>query len=169
MNGNQQMSNWNMPTTVNANQMQQQMYQQAQQMQMMQQGNPQMVQNQQPQQVFMQPQPLQSPSYIVGRFVQSPDDIKASEVPMDGTITVFPLLTGKHVITKWWDQNGKLNQNVYVLQEEAQTKDSQPQPMFPFYQLQASVNARFDSLEKLIKKNNRPYYNNNNKKKEDKK
>lgn len=34
--------------------------------------------------------PPPRPTYLPGRVVNSPDDIRASEIPMDGTVAVFP-------------------------------------------------------------------------------
>ena len=42
--------------------------------------------------------PPPRPTYLPGRVVNSPDDIRASEIPMDGTVAVFPSSDYSHVI-----------------------------------------------------------------------
>lgn len=119
------------------------------------------------QQSQMQQQQVRTPSYFLGRFVQSPEEIMAAEIPMDVPLAIFPLVDGKTIITKRWNQDGKLEPRVYVLQDDetAETQKSED----PLAEFMEAVNGRFDNIEKLIKKNNRPYYQNNQKKKEDQK
>lgn len=105
-------------------------------------------------------------SYFLGRFVQSVDEIKGTDIPMDGSFVIFPLTDKKTIITKRWNQNIELETKVYVLQEDGVTEQTPADD--PLSEFREAVNARFDNIEKLIKKNNRPYYY-NNQKKEDKK
>lgn len=88
-----------------------------------------------------------APRFIVGRAVNSPEEITAAEVPMDGSVRLFPSNDGAHVYRKEWDGNGRLNTLTYSL-------DQQEKPAEPSYE--DRVMARFDKLEGLIEKRDMP-------------
>lgn len=50
-------------------------------------------------------QPPVTPSFN-GRTINSPDEIKPSEVPMDGRISIFPLNDLSAIFVKAWNSNG---------------------------------------------------------------
>lgn len=61
-----------------------------------------------------QPQtPPPRPTYLPGRVVNSPDDIRASEIPMDGTVAVFPASDYSYVVLKAWNSNGSIQTEIY--------------------------------------------------------
>lgn len=88
-----------------------------------------------------------TPRFIVGRAVNSHEEITAAEVPMDGSVRLFPSNDGAHVYRKEWDGNGRLNTLTYSL-------DQQEKPAESSYE--DRVMARFDKLEGLIEKRDMP-------------
>lgn len=58
--------------------------------------------------------PQQTHYSLRGRYIQSPDDIQAGEVPMDGSVSFFPMSDNSAIIGKMWDKNGKLQQVRYI-------------------------------------------------------
>lgn len=88
-----------------------------------------------------------APRYVVGRAVNSPEEITAAEVPMDGFVRLFPSNDGLHVYRKEWDGDGRLNTRTYVL-------DEQQKPAEPSFE--DRVMAHFDKLEDLIEKRDAP-------------
>jgi len=73
---------------------------------------------QQPQQI--QQQPVQQG--IQGRCVNSESDIAPSEVPMDGTLSWFPLADGSAVYAKKWNADGTISTSKFVM-------ESAPEPV----------------------------------------
>lgn len=66
-----------------------------------------------------QPQQPQNtnPSYVYGRIVESDADIKPSEVPMDGTLTLFPKSDFSCIYAKRWTKDGLLKPMNFVLEQ----------------------------------------------------
>ena len=86
------------------------------------------------------------PQGVLGHMITSPDQITPQEIPMDGSISLFPMRDGSAVIGKFWDSNGQIK-TIRFIPENVE----QPQQQDPF----AAINARFDALENLIR-NQRP-------------
>ena len=57
--------------------------------------------------------PPPRPTYLPGRVVNSPDDIRASEIPMDGTVAVFPASDYSYIVLKAWNSNGSIQTEIY--------------------------------------------------------
>ena len=91
------------------------------------------------------------PQSILGHMITNPDQITPQEIPMDGSISLFPMQDGSAVVGKFWDNNGQLKTIRFIPENVEQT-----QPQDPF----ATLNARFDSLEELIRRNQKPYHKN---------
>lgn len=51
---------------------------------------------------------------INGRYVQNPNEIRPGEIPMDGTVSFFPLSDNSAIIGKMWDQNGNIKEVRYL-------------------------------------------------------
>lgn len=60
--------------------------------------------------------PPPRPTYFPGRVVNSPDDIRASEIPMDGTVAVFPASDYSYIVLKAWNSNGSIQTEIYQLE-----------------------------------------------------
>lgn len=88
---------------------------------------------QQPQQTSQQPQRL------VGRTVASAQEVTPQEVPMDGSLALFPLADGSAVIGKRWTPEGTIAEVRFVPEVKAQ------QPEAPSFE--SSVLDRLDAIE----------------------
>lgn len=90
---------------------------------------PAMPQQQTPMQPQQQVQPRQS--YLQGRMVESENDIKPNEIPMDGTVTFFPKSDLSCVYGKTWTQDGVLKPLKFVREEDIpQPKEEAPSQSF---------------------------------------
>lgn len=87
-------------------------------------GNPYFAQQQQRfQQMVNQPtqpqpyiptiQPINSPTSLLGKAVESIDVVKAMDIPFDGSISYFPLTDGSAIITKQLQTDGTSKMVVY--------------------------------------------------------
>ena len=102
-----------------------------------------------------QPRPQQS--NIFGRIVNDENEIMPNEVPMDGTIGIFPKSDGSEVIVKSWTQNGTISTVKYVPVVEGETPQVSNDP-YP------EIIDRLDRIEKQL--NTRRTNRNNSYKKE---
>jgi len=86
---------------------------------------------------------------ILGRMISNPNEITPQEIPMDGSISMFPMQDGSAVYGKFWDSNGQIK-TIRFIPENV----DQPQQQDPF----AVINTRLDSIEELLKKRQKPYH-----------
>ena len=96
------------------------------------------------------------PQGILGHMITSPDQITPQEIPMDGSISLFPMQDGSAVIGKFWDSNGQIK-TIRFIPENVE----QPRQQDPF----AAINERLDTLESLIRnqrQNHKGNYRKNN-------
>lgn len=84
--------------------------------------------SQQPQQSYPQnPQSYPQPSLgLQGKSVESIDVVKAMDIPLDGSISYFPLTDGSAIITKQLQQDGTSKTIVYKPFVEAEKPVEQP-------------------------------------------
>lgn len=103
----------------------------------------------------------QKQSQLNGRIIQHPNDILPSEVPMDGSISVFPLSDWSAIVTKSWDRDGNLNPVVYIPYQAPSSNTTQPASSPQQEDKLDILIEQVGKLEKLIKKNNykKPYSN----------
>lgn len=112
-------------------------------------------------------QPNQTHSLLLsGRTVNTVDEIKPNEVPMDGSISLFPLSDYSCIYAKQWGTDGLINTVKYIPDLNQAPKDS------PAEDFNALILERLDSIEKKL--NYKPYHkpynknrNNQPEKKED--
>lgn len=92
-------------------------------------GNPYFAQQQQRfQQMVNQPtqpqpyiptiQPINNPTSLLGKAVESIDVVKAMDIPFDGSISYFPLADGSAIITKQLQTDGTSKMVVYKPAQE---------------------------------------------------
>lgn len=88
---------------------------------------PQMPQIQQTQPQFIPtPQPIQQlnlPGVLQGKIVDSIDVVKATDIPLDGSISYFPLTDGSTIITKQLNNDGTSKTIIYKPVEEEQKEE----------------------------------------------
>lgn len=82
-------------------------------------------------------------SVIPGRAVNSPEDIRPNEIPMDGTLCYFPTRDFSRIYVKAWDSDGQLKTFIF---ENAQV----PVPDTPKEDPTDKVLKRLDEIEELI-------------------
>lgn len=86
--------------------------------------------------------PVRQNSYLSGRVVSNEQQITPSEIPMDRSVSIFPLEDYSAIIAKQWDSTGRIQTVRYIPEQPAVSQDD------PFI----ALNARFDRLEELISK-----------------
>jgi hypothetical protein len=76
----------------------------------------------QPQQPMMttyqQPMQLTKPNYLLGKSVDNIDVVKATDIPLDGSISYFPLTDGSAIVSKQLQNDGTSKIVVYKPMEE---------------------------------------------------
>ena len=87
---------------------------------------------------YQQPMQLTKPSYLLGKSVDNIDVVKATDIPLDGSISYFPLTNGTAIITKQLQNDGTSKTIIYKPIEE-NTNDT------PTY-------VTFDDLKKELSK-----------------
>lgn len=100
-------------------------------------------------------QPVQQmPIGINGKIVPSVEVITANDVPMDGSVAVFPKQDMSEIYVKFWENNGTIRTIVFKpVSEQNPSNLSQSEEKPKFDLSEASTTAfmeRFDSLEKQI-------------------
>lgn len=64
-----------------------------------------------------QPMPTQQSQSVRGRFVENPQSITPQDVPMDGSIGVYPIKDCSAVYLKAWQQDGTIKTIKYIPEE----------------------------------------------------
>ena len=155
------MMNFQMPTQQPINQYYQQPYMQNPYMQRM--------ENLQQFQQAIQPQPqMQGANNFtpLGKIVDSVDIVKATDIPMDGSMYYFPKADGSEIFGKHWLANGQTRILTFkaILDEEGNNLSSEVEkfkiePSDEFLEVFQSmfdgVLERIDKLEKSLKPNSR--------------
>ena len=102
--------------------------------------------NNYPQQM-MQPQPQAVRVPILGRVVDSLEEVTPNDVPMDGSISFFPLRDNSCIYAKAWSVDGKINtfQFVPFIPEEIKTETAQEPNQF-----ETIILERLDKIEKML-------------------
>lgn len=114
---------------------------------------------QQPQQI---PGANAQPQGINGKYVNSPDEVTASDVLMDGTVSLFPKNDLSEIYGKAWQPDGTIKTVVFKpVSEETPTntyennKITENKAFLTFKDEIAGmfdgINKRFDKLEKALK------------------
>ena len=125
---------------------------------------------------FMQPQPTMygqgfptvpgvsgvqaaRPMTIPGRMIYSPDEIMPQEVPMDGSVSLFPMHDWSCVYGKWWTSNGQIQTVKFVLEKPKKEIDESSASV-------ADISERLSKVERYLfknkHKNNHPAVQNQN-------
>lgn len=99
-------------------------------------------------------QPMQSlqqnvqPSYMPGRIVSGVDEIKVNEVPMDGSLALFPQNDLSCIYAKQWSSDGTINTVRYILDIPA---PSAKQSTTITDEVATAIMERLDKIEKALK------------------
>lgn len=95
---------------------------------------------------YVTPAPKQT---IFGKVVQNESQITPNDVPMDGTIAMFPLQDFSKIIAKQWTPNGLIQTLEYL---PANTKDDNPTVTLD--EVMSHMDERLDQIEDLFTKPN---------------
>lgn len=72
----------------------------------------------QPQPYMPTIQPINNPTSLLGKAVESVDVVKAMDIPFDGSVSYFPLTDGSAIITKQLQTDGTSKMVIYKPIEE---------------------------------------------------
>lgn len=117
------------------------------------------------------------PSLINGRPVESSDEITAGEVPLNGSLAVFPKNDGSIIYVKSTNGNGTIDTRYYVpapdnFVEHSGSSSDQTEPTISNQDILAAIvnlKSQVDDIQKFVKRRsnknqgNKPYKNNYNK------
>lgn len=96
---------------------------------------------QQPVQQTIQPQQVYKPSLgLQGKSVDSLDVVKAMDIPLDGSISYFPLTDGTAIVTKQLQQDGTSKTMIYKPMED------KPEVPIPNYLTQEEFDKKIKTL-----------------------
>lgn len=83
-------------------------------------------QNQQPMMTtYQQPIQLTKPNYLLGKSVDNIDVVKATDIPLDGSISYFPLTDGSAIVSKQLQNDGTSKIIVYKPTQEDKKEEIQ--------------------------------------------
>lgn len=89
---------------------------------------------------------------LSGRLVNSLDEITPQEVPMDGSVSLFPKNDYSAIYAKTWTKDGTIATVKYV----PEPNQTAPQKTSLETRLD-KIDQRFDKLERMLARNNKPY------------
>ncbi len=90
--------------------------------------------------------PMNRPRTIPGRMIYSPDEIMPQEVPMDGSVSLFPMHDWSCVYGKWWTSNGQIQTVKFVLEKPKKEIDESSTSI-------ADISERLSKVERYLFKN----------------
>ena len=111
-------------------------YQQQQRMQGIEQQQPMMT-------TYQQPMQLTKPSGLLGKSVDNIDVVKATDIPLDGSISYFPLTDGSAIVSKQLQMDGTSKMVVYKPIKE----NSDDSKKFVTFEEMQSELAKIDILD----------------------
>ena len=111
-------------------------YQQQQRMQGIEQQQPMMT-------TYQQPIQLTKPSGLLGKSVDNIDVVKATDIPLDGSISYFPLTDGSAIVSKQLQMDGTSKMVIYKPVKE----NSDDSKKFVTFEEMQSELAKIDILD----------------------
>lgn len=90
-------------------------------------------------QQYIQPMQVTKPLGLLGKSVDSIEVVKATDIPLDGSISYFPLADGSAIVTKQLKADGTSKTVIYKPIEETDTPT-------PKYITIEELNKKFDEL-----------------------
>lgn len=102
-------------------------------------------------QSFPYPNQINRFQSIPGRTVNNLDEITPQEVPMDGSVSLFPQADYSAIYAKTWTKDGTIATVKYVPEQP----QAVPQKS-PIEERLDKIDQRFDRLEKMLSNRNKP-------------
>lgn len=100
--------------------------------------------NQQPMMTtFQQPMQLTKPSSLLGKVVDNIEVVRATDIPLDGSTSYFPLSDGSSIVTKQLQMDGTSKMVVYKPVKE----DNDDSKKFVTFEEMKSELAKIDILD----------------------
>lgn len=131
-----------------------------QQRQMTQTVNTPVIQQTQPQtysQMGMQQQQMSAPQVLPGRIIQQESDVVAREVPNDGSFAVFVQQDLKKIYAKTWGGDGRILTNTYVLANDPQNQQEQPDILSVILQRLDGIESSVNEIRQYRPRSKKPY------------
>ncbi len=98
------------------------------------------------------PQPQEPPSVIAGRIINDPSEITPDEVPMNGSLSVFPLQDLSCILAKAWTDQG-IKTVCYVPEKQLiQQRQTGPTQVIIPQDFQNNVFQRLEAIEQALSK-----------------
>ena len=91
------------------------------------------------------------PSMLPGRQVANADEITPQEVPMDGSVSLFPQQDYSCIYAKTWTKEGTIATLKFIPEQP----QMEPQKS-PLEERLDRIDQRFDKLEKMLSNRNKP-------------
>lgn len=85
---------------------------------------------------YQQPIQMTKPNYLLGKSVDNIDVVKATDIPLDGSISYFPLTDGTAIVSKQLQSDGTSKMVIYKPVEE---KDDEVIQYATFEDLQEAI------------------------------
>jgi len=108
----------------------------------------------------------QQSNSFVGRVVNNENEITPSEVPMDGTLGIFPKADGSSIFVKTWGKMGEIKTIEYIpAVTETNTSQEEVAINDTFFETIQRLDNRLDRIEKKLnsrKSNSHQYKKENN-------
>lgn len=98
------------------------------------------------------------PRGMYGRVINNESEITPNEVPMDGSISIFPLSDYSAIIAKQWSADGTIKTLRFI--PDCSTSSSTPNNQFNDFA--KSIDDRLSNIEKSLSYKKRPYKKNQN-------
>ena len=102
---------------------------------------------------FQQPQYIDNisqfnkPIGLLGKVVDSLDVVKATDIPLDGSITYFPLIDGSAIVTKQLKMDGTSKTVIYKPIEEEKVENPQYVTIEEFNKAIKEIKDKFKKKE----------------------
>lgn len=109
------------------------------------------IQNQRSQMSQTELSPQSRPVTLGGRIINDPAEIMPSEIPMDGTPTLFLSKDYSKIYVKTWSADGTIKTFVYSPIEQSRVEE--PKTDSTENNMYAMFMDRFDKLEQMINRN----------------
>ena len=88
---------------------------------------------------------------VPARIINDPKEIMPNEVPMDGSVSLFPTADYSCVYAKAWNANGMIDTVKYVPEKTETQNTPRSQDVL------SAILARLDNIERTLNKRNKPY------------
>lgn len=92
---------------------------------------------------YQQPMQLAKPSYLLGKSVDNIDVVKATDIPLDGSISYFPLTDGSAIVSKQLQMDGTSKMVIYKPIKE---NNDDSKKFVTFEEMQSEI-AKIDILD----------------------